>query len=134
MHRKTGAKVYIRRRDHKPQWFDVWDNIPYILRRPVPGCEIIVHGGGQRPYIDTKAADRWTWKRYAPHPAEIVFTAAELAFAAPHAGRVMIEPNGKNSGGARYVEGFGCGRQDARSQGRADPCCDLGCCRPTLRS
>ena len=98
MHRKTGAKVYIRRRDHKPQWFDVWDNIPYILRRPVPGCEIIVHGGGQRPYIDTKAADRWTWKRYAPHPAEIAFTAAEIAFAAPHAGRVMIEPNGKNIG------------------------------------
>ena len=98
MHRKTGAKVYIRRRDHKPQWFDVWDGLPYILRRPVPGCEIIIHGGGVRPYIDAKTPERWVWKRYAPHPAEIAFKPEEVAFAAPHAGRVMIEPHGKNVG------------------------------------
>lgn len=103
MHRKTGAKVYIRRRDHKPQWFDVWDNIPYILRRPVPGCEIIVHGAGQRPYIEAKTPEKWVWKRYSPHPAEIVFTPAELAFAAPHAGRVMIEPHGKAVGHSNKV-------------------------------
>lgn len=103
MHRKTGAKVYIRRRDHKPQWFDVWDNIPYILRRPVPGCEIIVHGAGQRPYIEAKTLEKWVWKRYSPHPAEIAFTPAELAFAAPHAGRVMIEPHGKAVGHSNKV-------------------------------
>lgn len=103
MHAKTGAKVYIRRRDHKPQWFDVWDGLPYILRRPTPGCEIIVSGGGQRDYIEAKTPEKWVWKRYSPHPAAIAFTPAELAFAAPHAGRVMIEPHGKAVGHSNKV-------------------------------
>lgn len=98
LHKKTGAKVYIRRRDHKPQWFDVWDGLPYILRRPTPGCEILVSGGGLRDYIESKTPERWVWKRYTPHAAEIAFTPVEIAFAAPHAGRVMIEPHGKNVG------------------------------------
>lgn len=98
IHKKTGSKIFIQRRDHKPQWFDVWDNIPYLVRRPTAGCEVIVHGAGQRPYIEAKTPEKWVWKRYSPHPAEIRFTPTETAFAAPHAGRVMIEPHCKNIG------------------------------------
>lgn len=103
MHAKTGQPVFIRRRDGKPYWSPLWDGVPFLLRRHAPGCNIIVNGGGVRGYIDSKAADRWTWKRYHARPALIVFKPDEIEFAAKHAGRVMIEPNGKNVGHANKV-------------------------------
>jgi hypothetical protein len=98
MHAKTGRKVYIRRRDHRPQWFDVWDGVPFLLKRPTGDCEIVTSGGGVRGYIDVKTAERWVWKKYHARPGLIVLKPDEIAFAAPHAGRVMIEPHGKNVG------------------------------------
>ncbi len=57
-----------------------------------------MNGSGVRPYIAVKTPTKWTWRRYKPKPAQIVFTAAELNFAEPYRGMVMIEPNVKNVG------------------------------------
>lgn len=98
MHSKSGRMVHIRRRDGKPQWFDVWDGVPFLARRATANTDIIVNGGGARGYIDQKTPEKWVWKKYHPRPGMLVFTPDEVAFAAKHAGRVMIEPNGKNVG------------------------------------
>ena len=98
MHAKTGKRVFIRRRDHKPQWFDIWDGVPFLLKRATGDCEIITSGGGLRGYIDVKTPEKWVWKKYHARPGVIVFKPEEIAFAAPHAGRVMIEPHIKANG------------------------------------
>lgn len=85
--------------DGRPQWSDLWTGLPYIVKRSY-GKPVLrmVNGGGIRPYILKKTPERWVWKPYKPIPAEIVFTKAELAFAEPYRGMVMIEPNVKNIG------------------------------------
>lgn len=98
MHGKTGRKVHIRRRDAKPYWSPVWDGVPFLARRADANTDIIVNGGGPRGYIDQKTPEKWIWKRYHARPGLLVFNPGEEAFAAKHAGRVMIEPNGKNVG------------------------------------
>jgi ADP-heptose:LPS heptosyltransferase len=80
-------------------WSDLWDGLPYIVRRPAGRrYQTIVDGSGVRPYIAAKTAERWTWKPYGPAPAQIAFTPAELAFAEPYRGMVMVEPNVKATG------------------------------------
>lgn len=106
MHARTGRKVCIRRRDGKPYWSPIWDGVPFLVRRPDATVDTIINGGGPRPYIDTKAADRWTWKRYTPRPGLIVLKPDEIAFAVPHAGRVMIEPHGKAIGHTNKIYPF----------------------------
>jgi hypothetical protein len=91
--------IIVSGRDGRARWSDLWQGLPYILKRPNGRpFNRIVSGGGVRPYIAAKAADRWTWKPYVPHPAEIVFTEAERQFAKPYRGMVMIEPNVKDVG------------------------------------
>lgn len=106
MHARTGRKVCIRRRDGKPYWSPVWDGVPFLARRADASTDVIINGGGPRGYIDAKYGDRWVWRKYHARPAEIVFTEAEIAFAAPHAGRVMIEPHGKAVGHTNKVYPF----------------------------
>ena len=83
----------------RPYWVDVWDGLPYIVKR-AGGKQVnrLQNGPGIRPYIAGKTANNWTWRAYKPTPAEIVFTPTELAFAEPYRGLVMIEPNVKNIG------------------------------------
>lgn len=85
--------------DGRPRWHELWNGLPYIVKRSY-GKPVLrmVNGGGIRPYIAKKTPERWVWKPYKPIPAEIVFTKAELAFAEPFRGMVMIEPNVKNIG------------------------------------
>lgn len=91
--------IIVSGRDGRPRWCDLWDGIPYILKRAAGrNCNRIISGGGVRPYIAAKGPDRWTWKPYTPTPAEIVFTDAERRFAEPYRGMVMVEPNVKAIG------------------------------------
>lgn len=106
MHAKTGRKVCIRRRDGRPYWSSVWDGVPFLARRADANTDTIINGGGTRGYIGVKYGDRWAWRKYTARPAQIVFTPEERAFAAPHAGRVMIEPHGKNVGHTNKVYPF----------------------------
>jgi ADP-heptose:LPS heptosyltransferase len=99
LHKANGLPVIIVNRMGRPQWSEVWDNVPYIARRP-GGKPVnrLLNCPGYRPYIAGKTPNNWTWKTYKPTPAEIVFTPAELAFAEPYRGMVMIEPNVKANG------------------------------------
>jgi ADP-heptose:LPS heptosyltransferase len=95
LHERIGRRVVIVDRHNRPQWSDLWDGLPYILRQHEPGAARLVNAPGTRPYISAKAATRWCWRPYEPQPAEIVFTPEELAFAEKYRGMVLVEPNVK---------------------------------------
>ncbi len=98
-HAATGRPVLITDPMGKPQWSEVFDHNPYLLRKPGnPPFVRVVSSSGHRPYIAAKSAGRWTWKPYKPKPAEMFFTPEELAFAECCRGKVMIEPGGKPIG------------------------------------
>jgi ADP-heptose:LPS heptosyltransferase len=98
LHAKTGKPVVIVDRHNRAQWLDLFDGIPYILPRHVPGAVKLLNGSGVRPYVLAKLATRWKWKKYSPKPAEVKLTLEEQHFAAPYRGLVMIEPNVKAIG------------------------------------
>lgn len=96
LYQETKLPVLIVGRHGIRTWSDLWDGLPYIARRPAGRrYQTIIDGSGVRPYIAAKTSERWTWKPYGPAPAQIVFTPAELAFAEPYRGMVMVEPNVK---------------------------------------
>lgn len=99
LHKANGLPVVIVGAHGRTLWSPVWENVPYILKR-YPGGRVnrLVNGGGVRPYIEQKTPTRWYWRPYVPKPAEMVFTPAELAFAHPYRGLVIIEPNVKDVG------------------------------------
>jgi len=99
LYQETKLPVLILGRHGTRAWSDLWDGLPYIVRRPAGRrYQTIIDGSGVRPYIAAKTAERWTWKPYGPTPARIAFTPAELAFAEPYRGMVMVEPNVKAIG------------------------------------
>ena len=101
LHKANGMPVMIVGAHGRTMWSEVYEGVPYILKpRQFAGGRFTryVSGGGTRPYIAQKTPTKWTWRPYKPKPAQIVFTAAELKFAAPYKGMVMIEPEVKNVG------------------------------------
>jgi hypothetical protein len=98
LHQRTGQKVLIVGRDNRPIKSDLFHGVPYILNQPTgdrsPYLRLL-NGPGVRPYIAGKTVERWRWRRYTPIPADLVFTLAELEFAAPFYGGVMVEPHVK---------------------------------------
>ena len=98
VHQATSRKVVITNNAGAAQWSVLWEGLPYILRTSEPNCARVISASGQRPYILGKFPHRWRWKAYTPRPAEIAFTADEIAFARPYHGMVMIEPNVKAIG------------------------------------
>lgn len=99
-HEKTGRPVLITDPVGTPQWSEVFEGNPYILRKPFAagGFVRVISSSGNRPYIAGKTAGRWTWRPYKPIPAQMFFTEQELQFAEPHRGKIMIEPGGKPIG------------------------------------
>lgn len=96
---KSGkAKILIVGGDGRVRWSDLWAGLPYITTKRTDGVVRMINGGGVRPYILRKTPERWMWQPYKPTPAQIVFTPAELAFAEPYRGMIMIEPAVKNIG------------------------------------
>lgn len=100
LHRETGHRVLIVGRDGRPIRSPLFAGVRYILDRPpVEGpYQRLKNGPGVRPYIADKTDERWTWRKFQPEPADIVFTAAELDFAKPFRGMVMVEPHTKKNG------------------------------------
>jgi ADP-heptose:LPS heptosyltransferase len=100
LHKANGLPVMIVGGHGRVMWSEVFDNNPYIVRRPPPTrhCNRLVSGGGVRPYIEMKTAARWYWRQYKPVPAELFFTPAEKTFAEPYRGKVLVEPEVKNNG------------------------------------
>lgn len=98
MYASNPAPVLVVNHRDKPQYSDIFHGNPKIAKYSKPGIQRLLNSSGHRPYIAGKTDRKWTWKPYGPEPGEIFFTAAELAFAEPYRGKVMIEPNGKNIG------------------------------------
>ena len=100
LHWMHGTPVMIVGRNGRPIQSELFDGVPYLTTKPLRGplYHRLVNGPGVRPYIASKTAEKWTWRPYQPEPADVVFTAAELAFAKPYRGKVMVEPNVKDIG------------------------------------
>jgi ADP-heptose:LPS heptosyltransferase len=94
----TGKPVLITDRSLRPVRSDLFNGLPYIIFAPTQHYQHLINGSGTRPYILSKLHKQWTWRKYQPQPAEIVFTPEELAFAEPYRGLVMLEPNVKAIG------------------------------------
>lgn len=100
-HKSNGLPVLIVDTGGRPVKSDLFNGVRYISSTGRFGGKPftrITNGPGQRPYIKTKTAAKWTWRPYKPIPAELVFSAEEKAFAEPFRGMVMIEPNVKANG------------------------------------
>lgn len=94
----TGRKILVVGRGGIPQWSEVFENNPRLVRKYLPGCIRLTNGSGLRPYIEAKTATNWVWKRWSISPGEIFLSADERAFAAPHAGGILVEPHTKVEG------------------------------------
>ncbi len=81
----------------RPRWSSIWNGNPRIIReRRGNYFQSVLNGPNARPYIEAKHATRWVWRdNFRVEPGEIFLTPAELAFAEPYRGRVLIEPNVK---------------------------------------
>lgn len=109
-YQRTGRKVKIVRQAVRTKWFDVWDNLPYILREGSEERHDILRAKdkeGLRPYCAGKLGEQWIWQPYAPPVAEIRFTAAELEFGRAAAGAVLLEPNIKRDASPNKDWGWG---------------------------
>jgi ADP-heptose:LPS heptosyltransferase len=87
--------VLVVSRSHRPQWHEVFENNPRIVRQATIDSQMLLNASGNRPYIAAKGVTRWTWQRWNIAPGEIYLSAAEKLFARPHSGHVLIEPNTK---------------------------------------
>lgn len=85
--------------DGKPQWSEVFENNPKILKFKIKGkSQILINGPGARPYIAGKSPDRWLWKPFKAVPGELYFSKQELDFGARWGcGGILIEPNIKKN-------------------------------------
>jgi ADP-heptose:LPS heptosyltransferase len=94
------------------EWCELWHGNPRIARRNERGNfrMLQARSNGLRPYMAARSPRQWTWKQYAPPVGEIYFTDAERQFGARHGGRLIVEPNlkqtaspNKDWGWARWV-------------------------------
>lgn len=93
---KTRQKVVFVDCEGQPRWSEIWENNPYILKQPEPGCVTICNAPKRRPYIYRKNKKVCEWQVFELVPGEIFFSAQELAFGRQHAqGAIVIEPHTK---------------------------------------
>lgn len=98
LHAETGKKVVVVGFNSRVEWHPVFENNPKLLKAITKDCVRVKNCSGMRPYIERKTPERWYWKRWRIEPGEIYLSEAEKAFAAPHAGHILIEPNTKVEG------------------------------------
>lgn len=91
-----GAPVVITDRHGKPRWSDIWTGAPYIRQVGDNREGISIRNGpGCRPYVANVTSDRWTWRDYAPIPAELEHIVGDVIRGT--GGYVVIEPRLKGS-------------------------------------
>jgi hypothetical protein len=106
LHAETGRPVHVVGKGERVMWSEVFENNPKVSRGR-SGTVRLVNGPGLRPYIVGRNDVRWTWRRGRDQqPGELYLTPAEKAFAAPYAGKVLIEPNVKANGHANKAWAF----------------------------
>ncbi len=100
MQQKDPRKVRIMHAAKVP-WSEVWENNPRIARPDGKGNYQLLFARSRetnmRPYHTGKTPERWIYNLdFRPDVGEIYFTDAELAFAAPFQGRLILEPSIKS--------------------------------------
>lgn len=96
MQRIDPRPVLIIDRYGRPRYSPIWQGNPRILRERRGEFQSLLNGPGARPYIEGKAPGRWIWRdNFRCEPGELFLSAAELAFAEPWRGRVLVEPHVK---------------------------------------
>jgi len=98
LHAQTGKKILVVGGNGRVQWHEVFLHNPKVTELNQRNVVRLVNGAGVRPYIAAKGPERWTWKTWAIEPGEIYLSDEERAFAAPHAGGILVEPNTKIDG------------------------------------
>jgi ADP-heptose:LPS heptosyltransferase len=102
---KHEVPVLICGANRRPRWSPVWENNPKIVRRPGGRFQYLISGPDSRPYVVSKTARTWAWRRWEIAPGEIHFTKAEEDFGLHHGGWIVIEPNikGTNEGNKGWL-------------------------------
>jgi ADP-heptose:LPS heptosyltransferase len=99
MNEATGRQVVFTNHNGRVFWSpDIFANNPRITKDAQDG-DAIVNFPGNRPYIDSKSEQRWTWKHWDIEPGELYLTDLEREAASWVGGMVMIEPHTKTPGG-----------------------------------
>ena len=93
MQEKDKAPVRVNDKRGRTRWSEIWNGNPRLARPDFKGrVQVVVNGPGRRPYIDRETASRWHWRDWICPVGEIYLDGDERAFAARHAGKVIIEP------------------------------------------
>jgi len=95
--RNDARRVEILDRYGNRRWDPMWEGIEYIVRPDERGdFQRLIHGPGARPYHTKKTRRRRFFNlAYRVTPAELRLTSSEVAFAAPYANRIIVEPHVK---------------------------------------
>jgi len=90
---KDPAPVRVHDKHGRPRWSEIWNGNPRLAPPGFEGrVQVVVNGPGRRPYIERETARRWHWRDWICPVGEIHLGAPERAFAAAHAGKVILEP------------------------------------------
>jgi hypothetical protein len=99
MYRSNGMPVaFVKPTTNAVYWDEfLFRGLPFLSKRVGDGVQIIVQGGGVRPYVQYKTDSRWFWRPYKPKPGRISLTDQELSAGRRWAGSVIVEPKLKTS-------------------------------------
>lgn len=96
MYAENPIPVIVVGLDNKPQWSEVFEFNPKIVRkRTTNKFQTLLNGGGCRPYIRERTSTQWTWKPFGPIPGEFFFQEVELHWGQRYTGKILVEPNVK---------------------------------------
>ena len=91
--------IYFERPDKRPYWSDLFEGNPKITKDKNTEHQLIVTGGGIRPYILSKYRERWAWNLdFRPERGEIFFTDQEKEQSHKGNSYIIVEPNVKRNG------------------------------------
>jgi hypothetical protein len=94
---KDPAPVRVHDKRGRARWSEIWNGNPRLARPDFEGrVQVVVNGPGRRPYIARETAARWFWRDWICPVGEIHLDEKERAFAARHAGKVIVEPELKS--------------------------------------
>jgi hypothetical protein len=104
------ARRYAMADQHgQPKWHPVWEQCEHVARPGEASDGTIGYVDGRRPYCAEKTPTRWTWREYAPTPAQLVpFPPEALKLRRAAANAVVFNPTIK--GGASPNKQWGSDR------------------------
>lgn len=105
---------------------ELWQGVPYIATLFEPRVLKVRNCGGHRPYIAAKGAARWTWRKYTPYPAVIVFTPEEEAYGRQGMNKILLEPHVKEQKTGHRNKDWGWEKWQALADRHPGQCIQVG--------